>query len=968
MPRYSNWRKLSFGKVPEPLVSFGKSLLGYLDTQRQLSGVATQARQVVLPDGSSVFAAFYGETPLLRITPPAPGTPPCPGCPIYMETGALELGVNSETDVLDQPVVAATAPSIERSEYSTCGQDKPQGTLSVYSCADGRFGAGGNCSEPAIAKACDAVTGLVTLADKKSCQARLQPSLWTGVMQRWVQAMYGNPKAVYKCATLADPSFGIDLPHLQTLATDGETWVDITYAPYYHLPTDTQYGTLGLIDLGGCNYRFVDAQYDHAVVYQTDLTACGKALARIVKGMKTDTLAKRQRRDRLEAYLLTQLTLNTTEPVTIAYGTPVDDALCYGWKFSPRAPEMAIVTVAGTTHPQATLRRRVFSLDVGGNVVITEHDDAPANISLMGNLWNALCVPYLDNRSSVDGNSRGFTGNFLNNHVAGPLADFDAPIYCWYMEDGTLEVIRATLTMDGVVTPSDDACWPDYSGTLPNFSQACSTNNPCLQHANYKYNSAAMGFYSARASTVALISWGSDVGGSARHVANASWQAISYDVTMDTGGRVYLYPITPPSNDGGVPNGDVGVYPGGGPPFTNSAPCTFTYKAPFQGFGGCTIGGDTTTAHGCTYNAGVNTPGSENRWSLVIVCPSPGGAPSHGGQWVYTTGGVTGLGSPTYSGGGGYWWSQVTFTPQLANFTRKTATWSEKEATSALLIIPAGSASAAVMCNETVNWFSGSSGGTTGYQLCDCTIDTDFGISSATCTYTSNNGTDVGSTIAASSVTFVPPTTNPIQSGRDANCPLPLGHDGSYDRGWSLAGMTYVSGAGNGTYVFPELNPDGSPTSSSLGSGATQRGEQSITNLTLLGFYNSAVVALDTFEGSFNSTTGTYDPFVPVCLTAPSNSYAGAISSPIDSVFMDPSLTWPTDAQDFWTTADSDTARTVTNSAVLIKAAMVVHTSVGGALAYFNDWPALRATLADNHLAMTQGYDVMDRLSFVGWA
>lgn len=79
MTRYTGWRRLSGDTADRPdLLDFGKKLLGYLDGQRQLSGVKTLSIERTLPDGSVVRARFDYDIPVIEVLAanPAAGAGP----------------------------------------------------------------------------------------------------------------------------------------------------------------------------------------------------------------------------------------------------------------------------------------------------------------------------------------------------------------------------------------------------------------------------------------------------------------------------------------------------------------------------------------------------------------------------------------------------------------------------------------------------------------------------------------------------------------------------------------------------------------------------------------------------------------------------------------------------------------------------------------------------------------------------
>lgn len=888
-------------------------------------GVDTLSTVVNFGDGVTVRAQVAGDVHQIQISSAGKKPPvPCLGCTVYLESGVLDLGVNSNTAVTGQPIVDSSVPTLRFGDTSLCSLG-PQGNTTFAYCDDNTASIGGGCqfdSSGIESTACnqvlDKTTGdpVVTFDDKKKCQSILQPSLWTGLMHRWVQAMYGNPKAVYKSTTITDVTTGIVIPHLMVRNSADTHWLDIYYCLYNGTSSDdiisglSRAGTFGLIDITGkCNYYFVLARHTDVVFFRGVLTPCGQRIAKIVSKLKptATTPAKQRHCDIIEAFLFTQLSIDDSAPFSVSFDVAVEEyPLCYGWKFNPRAPEMAMVTVADASVPQATLRKRAFGFDTDGTtIVITNHDLPSENLSLFSGLWNVIAIPYLDNRSTVNGNSKGFTGSFISNTISGPVADFDAPIYCWYLDNGTLEVVRSSFTDGGSSSYTPSACWPDYNETsnFPNLSESCDINNPCLFSSPTTAHAATMGFYTARASNVGLTYYGKT--GSTFNNYDANVQGVEYAATWDTADRGPFTFFTS-SDATQTMTGSVGV-PG------NSYTWSFDWR-------GCVVTGDGTSAHGCPKFTASVTVDTLHQATVTVSCPD-GSFPST--STLHT---------------------DITIHPQLGLFDRKSANWVTYDILSPILIIPAGSASAAMLVTATANTFSGTSAESTYSYICAASIS-DALISGP---WTCGSGSP---TVTTSN----PPNTHSAPNGQ--NCSSTL------NKGWLVDGT--ISGYGQ---VFPELHPPGPNT---VGGGGGSYGIESISGK-LLGFAAGTVITLPSASGSTSSDTaghtGTFSSYKPSCMPVASVTYETESNDPMMTLSMTTGADWPADANDIaGFLIGGDAADIITNGS-FSKPAMFVHTSVGGATMYFKDFPELKPALADNNLGTDKSYVVIERPSFVGWA
>lgn len=190
--RYSSEFKRKWNQASGPAIDAGKKMLGYLSNQKRLSGVDTISQREVLDDGSIVEARFDKDIPSVRIFPPDGGE----GCELYLESGLLDLGQNTSAD-------AGTRFGRGVPRFNSQPATLHFGT--DVDCPDGQPGIVGRVRIDGnlVKSQCLPVNGPSVqsrLNDpvKKQAQAVLPASSWSGLMQRYVQAVYGGKELNYK--------------------------------------------------------------------------------------------------------------------------------------------------------------------------------------------------------------------------------------------------------------------------------------------------------------------------------------------------------------------------------------------------------------------------------------------------------------------------------------------------------------------------------------------------------------------------------------------------------------------------------------------------------------------------------------------------------------------------------------------------------------------------------------------------
>ncbi|MCR6496235.1 hypothetical protein LJB71_08400 [Thermomonas sp. S9] len=187
----------------------GKKLLGYLATRRETPGVETMVRRITLDDGTVVEASFTGDQPAVTVYA-ADGTE---NCSLYVESGMLDLGPNIAADAGTR---FNPGPPAFDDSYATLlfgdGVD----------CKDGVPGLNGRVKidtrkrtvrSECLPRAGSHVRSRLRDPAKKKAQAMLPASCWSGLMQRYVQAVYGGVALNYSgtptTLTVEGAAFGV---------------------------------------------------------------------------------------------------------------------------------------------------------------------------------------------------------------------------------------------------------------------------------------------------------------------------------------------------------------------------------------------------------------------------------------------------------------------------------------------------------------------------------------------------------------------------------------------------------------------------------------------------------------------------------------------------------------------------------------------------------------------------------------
>lgn len=187
-------------------IDVGKKLLGYLANQKRLSGVDSLVQRVTLEDGTVVEARWDMNIPTVRIYPGGSEA----ACELYVESGMLDLGPNIASDAGERfnrgpPEFDDSPATLYFGDGVDCQPNDAglNGRVRVIG-----YGMQSDC----LPSNGSSVQSRLTDPVKKQAQALLPASCWSGLMQRYVQAVYGGTALDYSASTTTLVVAGASIP------------------------------------------------------------------------------------------------------------------------------------------------------------------------------------------------------------------------------------------------------------------------------------------------------------------------------------------------------------------------------------------------------------------------------------------------------------------------------------------------------------------------------------------------------------------------------------------------------------------------------------------------------------------------------------------------------------------------------------------------------------------------------------
>jgi len=340
---------------------------------------------------------------------------------LYLDSGAIDLLSVSPFDPRSgesSPVYYSTYQQQYYANNRLLGKIAPPDTAIRQAPANGTAGASFEARDGA------------DLLGKKDCAAKCPPSMFTGKARLYAQAQLGAPIGSWKWS-LDEGAFPPRWVHENGFGLDINTGVY----------TDSE-NTHWLVQIRG----------DGVIVTKLVVAKDAKPLVSLL-GPPTD-------RTQIEAYVLSVSTPSTT----IAFartvnGLPPPSMLGYGWKFNWNGSRADIIKhVEGSPKHESTHYRLTINRSVAGSFN-TESDRWTFTISIVEGPVYWHNSKFADVVSAPDWitSTLYIFGTLYGDHIG------NAPVYCFYRENDSLEVIRYSgsggeydVKRSGV---SDPACW-----------------------------------------------------------------------------------------------------------------------------------------------------------------------------------------------------------------------------------------------------------------------------------------------------------------------------------------------------------------------------------------------------------------------------------------------------------------------------------------------------------------------------
>lgn len=343
--RYTGWYHKRFAPhVPDWLRAAGEVVLGRVSERQQASGLGVIDEFVRLPDGSSIRATIRGAQPMLELIWSGGGEEP-DACTLYMESGVLDLGDATEASQYALPTFVDSEKPM--AFHSLMGCEELGGlngeirytdrTVSSQCLEKDEAFEHAKCLDPV--EAADGMPA-ISRAMKIDAQGVVPASSFSGLMKKYVQAMYGAPQRAYR---------RVENTTVLRIFAPGGLYID---APQGKQGLAGYQYTTGLVDVGNCEYCFVIAPAHNTNsarvrLIEPSFTRCGEKLLRV---LKSKVAGKRGdlKFEKLEAYLFTQMfPSNRASNSDLVMGHTAVAA--HGWIFHPRLPEARMIAFQGTT-------------------------------------------------------------------------------------------------------------------------------------------------------------------------------------------------------------------------------------------------------------------------------------------------------------------------------------------------------------------------------------------------------------------------------------------------------------------------------------------------------------------------------------------------------------------------------------------------------------------------------------------
>lgn len=481
MPRYADWfRKVGDTAASPRALDTAKKLLGYLAIRRTTPGVETMVKRITLDDGTVVTASFHGDQPMVTVDTSAVGGDICN---LYVESGMLDLGPNIAAD-------AGNRFNRGLPEFS----DAPARLYfgDGVDCQDGHGGFNGKIrirgktvTSECLPKQGASVESRLRDPVKKQAQAMLPASCWSGLMQRYVQAVYGGDALDYSATattlTIAGKSFDV-----------ADSW--------------------GLLDIDG-KLRFVKIGNGIVQFYKVaPTTRCFAAVLQAWRAMP-NTPDQRKNRDKMLTVALSGCVVGQEDGSAMVVPNDgrrfVQDRAAF--VFHSQEPK-AIGVVQLPVDEDADRSVAVFELTASFD------DGVPAiskrKLESTPMLENIDLLPKTVVGSPLANGGQSESAFEMGDHLLRRGDRYDLPIYATYDSDGLTDVVRFSIVLEDEYPVADYGLCDNGIGTgsrgvipVAAISDSDVTYSCSGLDAKYRMLTVASGVYARNWSTVRTGKW-----------------------------------------------------------------------------------------------------------------------------------------------------------------------------------------------------------------------------------------------------------------------------------------------------------------------------------------------------------------------------------------------------------------------------------------------------------------------------
>ena len=410
--RYFQEYRHKFSDASGVAIDAGKKLLGYIANQKRLSGVDSMVQRISVQDEEGavwiVEARFDKDIPSVRIFPPNSDSAVCE---LYVESGLLDLGPNIAGDASERfnrglPQFSEDPATLYFGTGVECVEGQPglNGAVRLQ---------GQNVASDCLPSTGNGIASRLTDPIKKQAQALLPASCWSGLMQRYVQAVYGGKDLKYSGSTS-----GLTVQGLTFEVSAGWGLLNLE-------------GTLLFVNIGDDGTAAI-----HPIVLKS---SCYAAALSLWRAMPDDTDQEKANRNKVLTIVLSGA--KPAPPSGTVSGLPTGNrhfTRRSAWQFDTLTPKAVAVLESGG---EAVVHTVTFSIEEGV-VVASTSSTAPEDVGAVEGMLHV-------NASNVFQPAIDESGFELEEAEVGD--SFDFPVFAYFNADGIVETVNYTLVSGSVL-------------------------------------------------------------------------------------------------------------------------------------------------------------------------------------------------------------------------------------------------------------------------------------------------------------------------------------------------------------------------------------------------------------------------------------------------------------------------------------------------------------------------------------